>query len=465
MLHKPAKLIMQFNPAKGRTSMRKSFCLLVFLLLLILLLAGCGANIDSETRLDPKGSGKIVFTAQIPNDQLDKIEGGAQTLEETLKAVKPEALAMSPMTQDQNGAKIIFTLDFQSIDDLKAKTKQLTGKDMEISYEVTGTPFKPVITYINKAQVKDYFQWAIKAVADRKLVKDTSVTTNDYIGFTNAVLKFPFVDKAEAFDSGRASHEYDPMINSYQVQVDCSLANPKIKVAVGLNETVDKLVNDLWPGGVKKYIEDTTKTTVSYQDNTYNFTLEGKDLNDLNNKAQSIFSDVALTLQENPDSNIFIKKYRLHVAGNFAPLLNQNIKTPAIHITYPGAPADANWKPLPGGANYADFQTTVVNFNQNFIVHTPYYYLGIVLAAFLGLILLVLLYFYARRQAAHRARLALEAGTPVIEIAATSTGPVCPSCGRTATAGDKFCLYCGVPLSPQPVAGEDNLNNEERNDE
>lgn len=128
-----------------RGSRQRWMLLAVLLTIAALILSACGAKI--ETQLGLESADKGVRTMQVSfdlKDNQDKIKGGAQALDASLRKHLPSGLEYGGIQSEGDKARATFTLPFSSIDEYRSKVASIL--------KASGTDTEPQISIINSNQ-------------------------------------------------------------------------------------------------------------------------------------------------------------------------------------------------------------------------------------------------------------------------------------------------------------------------
>ena len=128
-----------------RGSRQRWMLLAVLLTIGALILSACGAKI--ETQLGLESADKGVRTMQVSfdlKDNQDKIKGGTQALDASLRKHLPSGLEYGGIQSEGDKARATFTLPFSSIDEYRSKVASIL--------KASGTDTEPQISIINSNQ-------------------------------------------------------------------------------------------------------------------------------------------------------------------------------------------------------------------------------------------------------------------------------------------------------------------------
>ena len=128
-----------------RGSRQRWMLLAVLLTIAALILSACGAKI--ETQLGLENADKGVRTMQVSfdlKDNQDKIKGGTQALDASLRKHLPSGLEYGGIQTEGDKARATFTVPFSSIDEYRSKVASIL--------KASGTDTEPQISIINSSQ-------------------------------------------------------------------------------------------------------------------------------------------------------------------------------------------------------------------------------------------------------------------------------------------------------------------------
>lgn len=146
---------------------------LIFVLgLFSLLLTACGARVSTETTFLKDGSGQRIIYLKIAAKDEAKIEGGFAQLEKGLKEHAPQCIAIS-CHQENDTKDMVYEIkyEFSDIDDFQKKTKEVAGKDTNISWQQENGAFQGSVSYSEEMTTKDLLQWAFDALESESISK------------------------------------------------------------------------------------------------------------------------------------------------------------------------------------------------------------------------------------------------------------------------------------------------------
>lgn len=147
------------------------------LVALLLFLTGCGAELTSELRITG-ASGSRTFTVKISNSDLNATNGGAEAIDQSLAAHLPDSLTYEGLKIDDDGAAANFTLEFEDLEQYRAKlTRLLDLSDFQPEPEITtNLDSSGLITTIELNENftnEDLMGWARAGLVADEVIKDS----------------------------------------------------------------------------------------------------------------------------------------------------------------------------------------------------------------------------------------------------------------------------------------------------
>lgn len=143
----------------------------------LLTLAACG-TVDNDTEISTDGSGVQTLTVTIDENDMDRIDGGAATVESTIESSNP-GLSYQGMTK--NGTDTVFTLalEFDGAEDYAAKAQPVLAageltKTAEVTFTPPSPPFSSGYTLTRNFTANDLTRWAVKTLVDDGKIADAT---------------------------------------------------------------------------------------------------------------------------------------------------------------------------------------------------------------------------------------------------------------------------------------------------
>ena len=150
--------------------MTKKLRLLLVFALFSVVLTDCGAKVHTETSFHAGGTGKRVVFLEVAMSDEGKIEGGFEKLESTLKEKAPSCIQINGY-EDQKKKAMVFELkyEFSDIEDYKAKTKTVTGKEPTVQWEEENRAFGQKVSYSDDTTTDDLINWVKTALQEESI--------------------------------------------------------------------------------------------------------------------------------------------------------------------------------------------------------------------------------------------------------------------------------------------------------
>lgn len=150
--------------------MTKRFKIGFLFLFCAFLLTGCGAKVYTSTSFSKNGSGKRIVYLEISMNDEGRIQGGFQGLEHELANNAPSCVEIS-RHEDQNKSAMIYELkyEFSDIEDLRSKTKEITGTEPEIQWEEKEGAFTGTVSYSEKTTTAELTRWVKKTLQSNSI--------------------------------------------------------------------------------------------------------------------------------------------------------------------------------------------------------------------------------------------------------------------------------------------------------
>src|SRR5699024_4801755 len=89
------------------------------------LLAACGADVNTQLELDKNYSGERQFVLTMAESDADTLSGGVDAAEQAVQSHLPDALAFEGLESVEDGYKATFTMQFDDVADYRHKLKAL----------------------------------------------------------------------------------------------------------------------------------------------------------------------------------------------------------------------------------------------------------------------------------------------------------------------------------------------------
>lgn len=292
---------------------KKIGLLLIPLLLMICILAGCGAVINTELNITKDFAGQRKIDVIINNDDLKSyVTGGINALKKVADSKLPSEMSCA-LSEVDEGSCLTFTIDFKSIDDYREKVAAVidagSNKELtpEIEYENLDTIFKKGVKLNENFTSFDLLQWYFDAVKEANIITNSS--TSDW---------YEIKDNKIVLDSV----EYDSYSKlSVNKQDLCCLDSIYVNTILNIDGTFsrefrflasDTTVEELSEKGcnLSSYISNLASEDDTYSENTdkatneYIITVEADDTKQLVEKTNKILqtsNEFSLDIESNSE--------------------------------------------------------------------------------------------------------------------------------------------------------------------
>ncbi len=167
-------------------STRTPFRLLALpgLALLGILLAACGAEIDTVLTVEDDGSGSRVMTLELDADDAGELNGGVKEINQAISEAKPDGIEYEGAKKKSDGSiTAAFRIDFDSPEQYKEIVERITRGDAESGltpeFTVADSTFLKGINISEGYSSGHLLDWAFDALVDAKVI-DESARSNAY---------------------------------------------------------------------------------------------------------------------------------------------------------------------------------------------------------------------------------------------------------------------------------------------
>ena len=165
----------------------KWFSRLAAALLIVMLLAGCGAEVTTRMTVDQNFAGSREITLTLGNGDLDEISGGFAALENVIKENLPAELTYSS-SEGEDSKIMLFTLSYTSLEDYRTKVAALINAGVteeekadedyepfvaDIAYEKNDTVFKKGIYFTENFNSVDLLDWLREALRVANIINES----------------------------------------------------------------------------------------------------------------------------------------------------------------------------------------------------------------------------------------------------------------------------------------------------
>ena len=143
-----------------KNKLKYLICILAFLLL-----TACGGVVKTDMNFDDSFAGSRVMTYTISNsDYTSYVQKDFATVAATLKALCPEDIEITSVTQDDSNIVAVFTINFSSKDDYEKKVGNIlkaVGSDIEpkVTLLISNTAFAKGVAFQENFGSDDLLKW------------------------------------------------------------------------------------------------------------------------------------------------------------------------------------------------------------------------------------------------------------------------------------------------------------------
>lgn len=148
----------------------------------VLVIASCGATVDTEFTADSDFIGTRVITLTLGNDDLSSyVPGGKESIDITIKKYMPDCLTYT-LAEGDESLVCKFTLAFTGIDDYRTKVAKILAAEVdepvtpEIEYESVGSPFKSSLKFKENFTSMDLIGWFRYGLQKDEIVTEDSTS-------------------------------------------------------------------------------------------------------------------------------------------------------------------------------------------------------------------------------------------------------------------------------------------------
>lgn len=160
----------------------------------VLVIASCGATVDTEFTADGNFNGTRVITLTLDNGDLSSyVPGGKESIDITIKKYMPDCLTYT-LTESSDSLVCKFTLAFTGIDDYRTKVNKILAAEVddpvtaEIEYESIGSPFKSSLKFKENFTSMDLIGWFRYGLEKDEVVTESSTSNWFETGSTKVTI-------------------------------------------------------------------------------------------------------------------------------------------------------------------------------------------------------------------------------------------------------------------------------------
>ena len=263
-----------------KSKLKYLICILAFLLL-----TACGGVVKTDMNFDDSFAGSRVMTYTISNsDYTSYVQKDFATVAETLKALCPEDIEITSVTQDDSNIVAVFTINFSSKDDYEKKVGNIlkaVGSDIEpkVTLLRSNTAFAKGVAFQENFGTEDLLKW----------MRD-GIVNNDYITSSYEV----YIFSTSQVSLNIAGEEYEKDANMSIIDVNTTKYLPingvEFNTVINKDGSIDRSIAidipntsyDQAKDDIDKFMAERSGEvgtgTWSEANNSHIFTVEGKAL-------------------------------------------------------------------------------------------------------------------------------------------------------------------------------------------
>lgn len=148
--------------------------LAALILVLAVLLYGCGAQISTELKISGDFSGqRVIRCVASKSDVSSNFQGGVEKIDSILAASCPAELAHAK-SEDESNYIYTFTLDFSSLEDYRAKVEKIIGREPVINFAKPDSVFASGVSIEEDFDSTELLGWFKAVVEQESLISDSS---------------------------------------------------------------------------------------------------------------------------------------------------------------------------------------------------------------------------------------------------------------------------------------------------
>lgn len=140
------------------------YLLLPGLLFFIVFFTGCGASVKNSISIDENGAGSRNIVCTIKNEDVKRLRGGIESIDEVIKSNKPEVLNLKKL-EVTDGIQYVFSYDFKNLDEYILKTEKIIGKKPDSKISVSGGLFNKSYQFTESNISEELIKWAADSIA------------------------------------------------------------------------------------------------------------------------------------------------------------------------------------------------------------------------------------------------------------------------------------------------------------
>ena len=143
-----------------------------------LVLAACGADVNSQLELDGDFSGTRVFVLTMAEADVEELSGGLDAASQALEAHTPDMLTFEGIEQQEEGYSATFTMSFSDLEDYQHKINDLLDAsavsmaDRDMTIELDEQPLISRLSVQEDFYNDDLMGWSADALTREGVVAD-----------------------------------------------------------------------------------------------------------------------------------------------------------------------------------------------------------------------------------------------------------------------------------------------------
>lgn len=157
---------------------KRTVAIITSLILVICLLAGCGATINTKMSFDKSFAGQRQIDVRIASSDLSEVSGGITSLQSIADANIPEGMTYT-VSSDGDNTVMTFVIAFNGLEDYRNKVSAIINKgdaesEPSIYYEDLDTVFKKGIKFNENFTSFDLLNWYFNALKTANIINSDS---------------------------------------------------------------------------------------------------------------------------------------------------------------------------------------------------------------------------------------------------------------------------------------------------
>ena len=145
-------------------------------MLAFLLLTACGGVVNTDMSFDDSFAGSRVMTYTISNSDYNSyVQKDFETVSATLKALCPEDIEITSLTQDDTNIVAVFTINFSSKEDYESKVARIltavgSDKEPDVTLLRSNTAFAKGVAYQENFGSDDLLKWMSDGIMSNNFI-------------------------------------------------------------------------------------------------------------------------------------------------------------------------------------------------------------------------------------------------------------------------------------------------------